>query len=52
MYVMPDYSFNWKELFGLAEKIEVPELKAERPVLIHDVRIAFAEDKPIPPPGW
>ncbi|KAL7532423.1 hypothetical protein ACHAXR_004619 [Thalassiosira sp. AJA248-18] len=51
MYTMPDRSFSWKELFGLS-KTKEPVLNAEPPVLIHDTRIAFAEDKPIPPPGW
>jgi len=52
MYVMTDNSFSWKELFGLAQEEEMPKAKDERPVLIHDTRVAFAEDKPLPPPGW
>mmetsp|Transcript_30262 Transcript_30262/g.54800 ORF Transcript_30262/g.54800 Transcript_30262/m.54800 type:complete len:575 (-) Transcript_30262:99-1823(-) len=52
MYVLPDNSFSWKELFGLTQKEETHVVKAGPPVLIHDIRIAFAEDKPIPPPGW
>lgn len=52
MYVMPDRSFGWKELLGLSAKEEIPVAKEERPVLLHDIRIAFAEEKPVPPPGW
>ncbi len=31
---------------------ETETLKAEPIVLVHDIRMAFAEDKAIPPPGW
>lgn len=50
MYVMPDTSISWAEFFGLTKK-ENP-VTAEHPVLVHDIRVAFAEDKIIPPPGW
>jgi hypothetical protein len=53
MYVMPDDSFSWKGLLGMGTKEgELPELSDEPRVLVHDIRVAFAEDKPVPPPGW
>lgn len=53
MYVMPDNSFSWADLFGLRKNAKYEEpVNFEPPVLVHDVRVAFAEDKPIPPPGW
>mmetsp|Transcript_2463 Transcript_2463/g.6125 ORF Transcript_2463/g.6125 Transcript_2463/m.6125 type:complete len:103 (+) Transcript_2463:55-363(+) len=53
MYVMPDKSFSWRDIVGLTKYTKKEELtKAEPPALVHDIRIAFAEDKPIPPPGW
>lgn len=51
MYVAPSNSFSWKEVIGLSGRDE-SALPVERPVLVHDTRVAFAEDKPIPPPGW
>ncbi|KAL7545589.1 hypothetical protein ACHAWF_008939 [Thalassiosira exigua] len=51
MYVMPDNSFSWKGMLGLNDEKESTP-KDENPVVIHDIRLAFAEDKPIPPPGW
>lgn len=51
MYVMPDHSFSWKNLFGLSQD-EEPITSVGPPVQIHDIRVAFAEDKPVPPPGW
>ena len=53
MYVMPDKSFSWRDIVGLTKYTKKEELtKAEPSALVHDIRIAFAEDKPIPPPGW
>jgi len=52
MYVMPDNPFSWKKLFGLDSHEEKPVGNVEHPVLLHDIRIAFAEDKSVPPPGW
>lgn len=54
MYIMPNHSFSWKELFGLstAQQQKPAHKNSEPPVLVHDIRIAFAEDKPVPPPGW
>lgn len=54
MYIMPNHSFSWKELFGLstAQQQKPVHKNSEPPVLVHDIRIAFAEDKPVPPPGW
>lgn len=52
MYVMHTNKFSWKDLFGLKTTVGEPVLGNEPPVLIHDVKVAFAEEKPIPPPGW
>lgn len=53
MYVIPDKSFGWADLFGLTKNAKETEtLKSEPPVLVHDMRLAFAEDKAVPPPGW
>lgn len=53
MYVMPDTSLGWKELLGLArEEDELPKAEGGRPSLVHDTRVAFGEDKALPPPGW
>lgn len=50
MYVIPETPSVWSRLFGLSknarETVTVP------PVLVHDIRIAYGEDKAIPPPGW
>jgi hypothetical protein len=49
MYVIPDKSSSWADIFNAKE---TETLKAEPIVLVHDIRMAFAEDKAIPPPGW
>ena len=49
MYVIPDKSSGWADIFNAKE---TETLKAEPIVLVHDIRMAFAEDKAIPPPGW
>lgn len=51
-FIMPDEPpVSWSEWFGLSKR-EDDFATDEPPVLVHDIRIAFAEDKPIPPPGW
>jgi len=51
-FVMPDEPpVSWSEWFGLSKR-EDDFVTDEPPVLVHDIRIAFAEDKSIPPPGW
>jgi hypothetical protein len=52
MYVIPDKSFTWAELFGMKINSKETERNTEPPVLVHDIRLAFAEDKAVPPPGW
>jgi hypothetical protein len=53
MYVIPDKVSGWADFFGLTKNTkETESLKAEPLVLVHDIRVAFAEDKAIPPPGW
>ena len=52
MYVVPDNRFSWKSLFGLASKEKESVLDNGPPVFVHDIRLAFGEDKPLPPPGW
>ncbi len=52
-YIIPDHSFSFSELLGLTTNVEKEEpADIEPPVLMHDIRVAFAEDKPVPPPGW
>jgi hypothetical protein len=52
MYVIPDKSFGWANLLGLHTNEKETEISTEPPVLIHDMRLAFSEDKVVPPPGW
>jgi hypothetical protein len=50
LHVIPDKSSGWwADIFNAKE---TETLKAEPIVLVHDIRMAFAEDKAIPPPGW
>jgi len=47
-YVLPVEPTAFEKLLG----VEVDEDDEEAPVFIKDIRLAFAEDKEIPPPGW
>jgi len=47
-YVLPEERSGWKKFIGIGQR----EHEFEPPVYIKDIRLAFAEDKEVPPPGW
>ena len=53
MYVIPEKSSSWvARFFGSTANYNSKETMTEPPVLIHDIRMAYGEEKAVPPPGW
>ena len=56
MYVIPNKSslYGWAvaRLFGRTTNKSKENIMTEPPVLIHDIRMAYGEEKTVPPPGW
>ncbi len=50
-----EFSSNWGRIvriFGRTTNYNSKETMTEPPVLIHDIRLAYGEEKAVPPPGW
>jgi hypothetical protein len=56
MYVITNKSssyYGWMaSFFGRTTNYNSKETMTEPPVLIHDIRMAYGEEKAVPPPGW